>query len=130
VIFIDTSALIAVLVEDDDAAILGAKIDDDTAPITSAAVILEASTRLSTIWAIDPRVARQHIETLLTRTGIEIMPIDSRVGQHAVEAFARYGKGRHPARLNFADCLSYACAKVAGATLVYKGNDFGQTDLG
>jgi ribonuclease VapC len=46
----------------------------------------------------------------------------------AVDCFQRYGKGRHPARLNLGDCLSYACAKAHGAKLVYKGDDFAQTD--
>jgi ribonuclease VapC len=48
----------------------------------------------------------------------------------AIDAFARYGKGRgHPAQLNIADCLSYACAKKLGVPLLYKGNDFARTDL-
>ena len=44
-------------------------------------------------------------------------------------ASTRFGKGRHPARLNFADCLTYACAKVHGATLLFKGDDFSKTDI-
>ena len=129
-IFIDTSALIAILADEHDAAVYGAAINDDREPLTSPAVILEASMRLSTMLDLAPPVARQRIDSFLATTGVDVVPIDREAGNLAVEAFARYGKGRHPARLNFADCLSYACAKAAGARLLYKGNDFARTDMG
>ena len=56
-------------------------------------------------------------------------PIGATIGAAAVACFETYGKGRHPARLNFADCLSYACAKANGATLLFKGDDFAKTDV-
>jgi ribonuclease VapC len=129
-IFIDTSALIAILADEDDAAVYGAAIDDDREPLTSPAVILEASLRLSTMLDLAPPVARQRIDSFLATTGVGVMPIDREAGNLAIDAFSRYGEGRHPARLNFADCLSYACAKGAGARLLYKGNDFARTDMG
>ncbi len=129
-IFIDTSALIAILADEEDAAVYGAAINDDRKPLTSPAVILEASMRLSTMLDLAPPVARQRIDSFLATTGVDVMLIDREAGNLAVDAFARYGKGRHPARLNFADCLSYACAKGAGARLLYKGNDFARTDMG
>ena len=57
------------------------------------------------------------------------IPIDERIGRLAVECFERYGKGRHPAKLNIGDCLSYACAKAHEAFLLFKGDDFSQTDV-
>ena len=128
-IFIDTSALIAILADEDDAAVFGAAINSDSEPLTSPAVVLEASMRLSTMLDLDPLIARERVDAFLTKTGVEVFPIERETGNIAVDAFARYGKGRHPARLNFADCLSYACARAAGATLLYKGNDFARTDM-
>jgi ribonuclease VapC len=58
------------------------------------------------------------------------VPLDRQSARLSVEAFARYGRGRgHPAQLNLADCLSYACAKRHAMPLLYKGNDFSETDL-
>ncbi len=58
------------------------------------------------------------------------MPFDESQARLAHEAYLRYGKGRHPAALNFGDCLSYAAAKSRVARLLYVGGDFSQTDLG
>ncbi len=58
-----------------------------------------------------------------------VVSFDERHWQLSLEAFERYGKGRHPARLNFGDCLSYATAKLAGQPLLCVGNDFAQTDV-
>jgi ribonuclease VapC len=69
------------------------------------------------------------VASLLRAMGIEIVPVTPKQGETAVEAFLRYGKGRHRARLNLADCFSYALAKVHKAPLLYKGNDFAMTDL-
>jgi len=58
------------------------------------------------------------------------MTITPEIGEIAIAAMARYGKGRgHPAQLNFGDCFSYACAKAAGVPLLYVGDDFSKTDL-
>jgi ribonuclease VapC len=69
------------------------------------------------------------LEELLRRLRVEIVPFDAEHYREALSAFRRYGKGRHPASLNFGDCLSYAVAKVAGLPLAYVGDDFAQTDL-
>ncbi|HEY1779233.1 MAG TPA: type II toxin-antitoxin system VapC family toxin [Roseiarcus sp.] len=73
--------------------------------------------------------AETRFEAFLGDADIEEAPIDSAIGAAATTCFERYGKGRHPARLNFADCLSYACAKAHGAPLLFKGDDFAQTDV-
>ncbi len=66
---------------------------------------------------------------LLVQADINVEPITDAVGKLAVECFATFGKGRHPARLNIVDCFSYAAAKALGEPLLFKGDDFAQTDI-
>lgn len=128
--FIDTSVIVAILSREPDATELANKIEAADCR-TSALVILEASMRLSTKLAIDPVQVEQRIQALLDEARITLAPMDARTASLAVKAFADYGKGRdHPAQLNLADCLSYACAKAQGIPLLYKGKDFSHTDLG
>ena len=69
------------------------------------------------------------LEGLLLRFDARVLPFDAAQARLAHEAFREYGKGRHPAALNFGDCLSYAAAKGSGARLLYVGEDFARTDL-
>jgi ribonuclease VapC len=69
------------------------------------------------------------LESLLTETSVEIVPLTNVQAKLAIDAFRRYGKGRHPAGLNFRDCFSYALAKATGEPLLFKGDDFSQTDI-
>lgn len=130
--FIDTSVVVAILSGEEDAAHWSGRIEAaaDTR-FTSALVVLEAAMRLSTMLAADPMAVGEAIAAFLAEAEIEVVPIDGADAELAVRAFATYGKGRgHPAQLNLADCLSYACAKGRGIPLLYKGNDFSHTDLG
>jgi len=128
--FVDASVVVAILSEEDDAAYWLERIEAASARITSALVVLEAAMRLSTKLDVDPMEAEAAIVALLREAEIEIVPIGEVDGKQAVQAFCDYGKGRgHPAQLNLADCLSYACAKNRGVPLLYKGNDFALTDL-
>ena len=87
--------------------------------------------RLSTKLRIDPVAVEQRIQALLDAANITLAPMDARTASLAVKAYADYGKGRgHPAQLNLADCLSYACAKAQNMPLLFKGKDFSHTDLG
>ena len=61
---------------------------------------------------------------------IAVVDMPAATADLAIDAYARYGKGRHPAALNFGDCFAYACAKHFDVPLLYKGNDFAQTDIG
>lgn len=129
--FVDTSVVVAILSGETDAADFARRIEEAPVKMTSALVVLEAVMRLSTKLAIEPMEVEAAIAAFMQEAGIEIVPIDGSAAKLAVQAFAAYGKGRgHPAQLNLADCLSYACAKQHGATLLYKGNDFSRTDLG
>jgi len=73
--------------------------------------------------------ARMEIARSLRRLQIQVIPFTEEHFDAAAEAFLRYGKGRHPAALNFGDCMSYAVAALSGLPLLYTGNDFAQTDI-
>jgi ribonuclease VapC len=86
--------------------------------------------RLSTKLRIDPVVVGRMIQVLLDEAQIGFVPTEAATGFLAIETFAAYGKGRaHPAQLNLADCLSYACAKRTNLPLLYKGRDFANTGM-
>ncbi len=128
--FIDTSVIVAILSKESDATEFANKIEA-TPCCTSALVILEAAMRLSAKLGIDPVAVEQRIQALMDEARITLAPMDARTASLAIKAFADYGKGRgHPAQLNLADCLSYACAKAQSIPLLYKGKDFSHTDLG
>jgi ribonuclease VapC len=127
--FVDTSVIVAILSNKPDASAFANKIEAGTC-FTSALVILEAAMRLSSKLGISPTDVEPKIEALLRIAGISIAPIGAGTASLAVQAFAAYGKGRgHPAQLNLADCMSYACAKELGVQLLYKGKDFSHIDL-
>ena len=73
--------------------------------------------------------ANEAVVRYLSRAKVEIIPITAEIGRAAVAAFEQYGRGRHPARLNMGDCFAYACARALGVPLLYKGDDFAQTDI-
>jgi ribonuclease VapC len=75
------------------------------------------------------RAAEAQFNRFLEEAAISEIEVTSAIGAAALACYANFGKGRHPARLNFADCLSYACAKAAGARLLFKGEDFAKTDV-
>jgi ribonuclease VapC len=129
VIFVDTSAVVAILAKEPDWSDLSGVIAAAGARLTSPVVRLETCIVLARRLLLSPREAEGQFEKLLREADIAETPIDATVGAAAVACFETYGKGRHPARLNFADCLSYACAKANGATLLFKGDDFARTDV-
>ena len=75
------------------------------------------------------RDVRSQLAAFFRRRGVAIVPFTEEHFQVATEAFLRFGKGRHPAKLNFGDCMAYAVAAVAGMPLPYTGKDFAQTDI-
>lgn len=74
-------------------------------------------------------VGRSILSSFLEQNRVIVVPFDDRHWGAAAEAFIRYGKGRHPAALNFGDCMTYATARLAGDSLLFVGEDFAQTDL-
>lgn len=127
--FIDTSAFIAILADDPEAAALVATLERAEHRRTSPLVRLETCAVLATRLDIAPARAQDLFEELLAEADIEVMPITDAVGRIAVDCFESFGKGRHPARLNIVDCFSYAGARALGEPLLFKGDDFGRTDI-
>lgn len=128
--FIDTSVIVALLAREPEAVDFAERISNAKAKFTSGLVILEASMRLSTMLDLDPVLVESRIRMLLAEAEIGIIPLDGPIATEAVVAFAAYGKGRgHPAQLNLADCMSYACARLQNMPLLFKGNDFSKTDI-
>jgi Uncharacterized protein conserved in bacteria len=97
--------------------------------VTSATAIYETTLVLSRKTGKNVSIVRDFVLEFLDDLDMEIAVIDRSTAIAALDAFARYSKGRHPAKLNFGDCFSYAGAKAAGLPLLYVGNDFAQTDL-
>ena len=128
--FVDTSVVVAILSQEDDAGDLSRRLEAAPVKFTSPLVILEAAMRLSTKLDVEPLLAHAAIAAFLQEADMQVMQIESETAALAVGAFQLYGKGRgHPAQLNLADCMSYACAKGGQMPLLYKGNDFAKTDL-
>lgn len=128
--FLETSALVAILALEEDAAEKAGQLAEAQLPITGAHVVLESAMVLSREQRVEPSRALARIETLLEEAKVGVVPLTHAIARIAVDAFSRYGKGRgHPAQLNFGDCLSYACAKHHGVSLLFKGADFAATDV-
>lgn len=77
----------------------------------------------------DGRDRSERLDQLVERMQAEVLPLDRAIAEIARSAFRRFGRGRHKAALNFGDCLSYAVARHLHLPLLYKGNDFSQTDI-
>ncbi|HTR12938.1 MAG TPA: type II toxin-antitoxin system VapC family toxin [Roseiarcus sp.] len=129
VVFVDTSAFVAILVKEPEWRALSNKVAVAERCLTSPIVRLETSIVLGSRLLPSPREAERQLQKLMYQADVEEIAVDPAVGPVAVACFERYGKGRHPARLNFADCLSYACAKANRAFLLFKGEDFAKTDV-
>jgi ribonuclease VapC len=123
---IDTSAVLAILFDEDDAARFADAIAGADRRAMSAANFLEAGIVIDN--QLGPAAGRQ-LDALLARAQIEIAPVTREQAEIARQAYLDFGKGHHPARLNFGDCLAYALAKAVDRPLLYKGNDFSQTDI-
>jgi ribonuclease VapC len=123
---VDTSVLVAILRSERDADELSRKLFDGFPRRLSAASYLELSMVMSSGGGADGLL---RVDAFLEKAEIEIVPVTEQDALLAREAFLHFGKGRHPAGLNFGDCFSYALAKRLGEPLLFKGNDFTQTDL-
>lgn len=123
---IDTSALIAILLGEPEAEALARAIAGDPKRVTSAFTALETGI---VIEAKKGEAGGRELDLLLHHARIEIVAMNSDQYETARTAWRTYGKGRHPAGLNIGDCCSYALAKYSGEPLLFKGNDFAQTDV-
>ena len=123
---IDSSAFVAILGGEPEQKVFIEAILADPTRIAGAATVFEASVVILSRWG-EPGLG--HFRAFCSRAAIETAGFQAEQVDVAIEAFRRFGKGRHPAGLNFGDCFSYALAKVTGEPLLFKGGDFSQTDV-
>ena len=123
---VDSSAVVAILRKEPEALRLATAIADSPVCRLPASCFLETS---MLILGRDGEDGLRDLDLLIARFRIEIVPFTEAQAWLAREAFKRYGKGRHPAKLNFGDCMSYALAKETGEELLFKGTDFALTDI-
>ena len=123
---IDSSAVVALLLQEDQAPLIARAFERETPRLLSAANLLEAAI---VIESRKGEAGGRELDLLLYRAGIEVVGVDEDQAELARVAWRRFGKGRHPASLNYGDCFAYALAKSRRATLLFVGNDFAQTDI-
>lgn len=126
-IAVDTSALIAIILNEPERDAFLGVLDDAAAIVMSAASLVE--TRL-VAWSRGQQPFVDAVNALILAYGIEVAPADWSDADHAHDANVTYGKGGgHPINLNFGDLFSYSLASARGLPLLFKGDDFGQTDI-
>ena len=121
---LDTSAVIAILRKEPERDAFAKLLSNARDPVISAATLFECSmvqARFDEGWV--------DLDDFMLATGIRVAAVDLAQAHAARDAWLRYGKGRSPAGLNFGDCLSYALAKTTDRSLLFKGEDFAQTDV-
>jgi ribonuclease VapC len=129
-IVIDSSAIIAIFRQEDDASHYAQRIAADDDPIMSAANLVETSIVLRGLKKIQPDKAERWLDDFVEAAGIRIESVTPDQARAARSAHLRFGKGTgHGAALNYGDCFAYGLAKTMEAPLLSKGNDFPLTDL-
>ncbi len=123
---LDTSALVAVLLGEPERDRFIGLLADAEDPLISAATLVEASIALQ---AKTGDEGTADLDELLAAAAVRCVAVDAAQARLARDAFARFGKGRAPAGLNFGDCFSYALARAADRPLLFKGDDFSHTDV-
>jgi ribonuclease VapC len=123
---VDTSAILAILFNEADAQAYAQAIAEADACRLSAATFVEAAI---VIEAQTKSGGSQQLDAFMRRAGMIVEPVTEEQAYIARQAFTDFGKGRHPAGLNFGDCFSYALSKATGEPLLFKGADFSKTDI-
>ena len=123
---IDSSALLAILLEEDDLEIYLRAMENDEAKYMSVESFVESSIVIEKRRGSDGLVV---LDQFIEKTAIELVPVDVVQAHAARSAYRIYGKGRHSAKLNFGDCFTYALAITLIEPLLFKGNDFSRTDV-
>lgn len=123
---LDSSVLIAIVMTEPGSKDLLSRIRTTSPVCIGAPTLVETAMVLSRRLAGDPLPL---LTELLEELEVEVIPFTAEHSRAAVRAFLNFGKGRHPAALNFGDCLTYSVASVANQPLLYVGNDYARTDL-
>ena len=123
---IDMSALVAILQDEAERRAFNEAIEAADSRCVSTATWVEISIIVESRYGAE---GLRDLDLLLSKASIDVVPVDVEQAHVARLAFSRFGKGRHPAGLNYGDCYSYALATVRGEPLLYKGGDFALTDI-
>ncbi len=127
--FVDASALTAMIVDEHDGIALMRRMEKAGRRLTSPIAVWEATLAVARLTGRSFAETKQGLDRFLDLGGVELTAIPAEVTTLAIDVYDRFGKGRHRARLNMGDCFAYACARHFGQPLLYKGDDFAQTDI-
>jgi ribonuclease VapC len=122
---IDTSAVMAVLLNEPQRGAIESQLETGPCRISAATRVELALVAEGRAGPEGARIA----DELLERFDVEVHPVDARMARTAINGWRRYGKGRHPAGLNFGNCFSYALAIELSESLLFVGDDFSKTDV-
>ena len=128
-IFADASALVAIIAGEPEAEAMADCLDGDDRRLCSALSGWETVAGLTRSYMCSVPSARARVQLFLDALGFAFVGVGQPEFDLATEAYAQFGKGRHPAALNMGDCFAYACARTNGARLLFKGRDFARTDI-
>ena len=123
---VDTSALLAVLFQEAEASRIARAMVSDPRRLACAFTVLETAI---VVEARKGEAGGRELDLLLHRIGLESVPLTASHVEVARDAWRKFGRGVHPANLNIGDCCAYALARVSGEPMLFKGNDFGKTDV-
>lgn len=123
---VDSSAIVAILLREPGYEMMLSPVQRAETAKAGAPTLAETGIVLMARLGVS---GKSLLARFITESGLSVVPFGAEHWPVAADAFARYGKGRHPAALNFGDCLTYAIARLADEPLLCKGNDFAQTDL-
>jgi ribonuclease VapC len=124
---LDTSALLALLLDEPEAEDFRTAVEDDATRLVSAATLLETALIIE---ARKGEPGGRELDALVQKADVVVVPVDAEHVAEARRAYRRFGKGRHAAKLNFGDVFAYALARSSGEPLLYKGDNFAKTDIG
>jgi ribonuclease VapC len=125
-LILDSSAILSVLFEEEGHGRVVDALDTANLLAIGAPTLFETGMVAVGVFGLHGRAL---VSQFFERWNVLVTPFEARHWQVAADAFVRYGKGRHPARLNYGDCMTYATARLAEMPLLYVGDDFGQTDI-
>jgi ribonuclease VapC len=123
---IDPSALLAILLDEPERPVFNQMIEGADTRWMSTATFVETSIVIEARHGSD---GLRDLDLLLERADIKLIPVDGEQARAARHAWSQFGKGRHQAALNYGDCFSYALARTSDQPLLFKGDDFGRTDV-
>ena len=123
-IAVDTSALMAIMLNEPEAAACIAALETEADLLISAGTVAEA------LVVAARRNVREEMESLIDGLGFEIAPVTQGSARRVAQAYENWGRGVHPAALSFGDCFAYEVAKERGCRLLFVGDDFTRTDIG